>query len=138
MCCELARLRHMERDAELYLAKAAESLDSAESDYVHGRYNSCANRSYYACFQAAVAALIQEGILPYGDWGHDFVHGRFVGQLIDRRKRFLSDLRRTLPDNQKIRDQADYRSDRVSETQAIRSLRRARAFVDAVQQRSRP
>jgi uncharacterized protein (UPF0332 family) len=75
----------MERDAEIYLAKAAESLLSAESDFAGSRYNSCANRCYYACFQAAVAALIREGIHPHGDWGHDFVQGRFVGQLIDRR-----------------------------------------------------
>ncbi len=125
----------MESDAEIYLAKAAESL-SAENDFASGRYNSSANRCYYACFQAAVAALIQEGIWPKEKWGHDFVQGQFVGQLTDRRKRYSSDLRQVLPDNQSLRDQADYRSDHVTQTQASRSLRRARAFVSAVQQRS--
>jgi hypothetical protein len=52
----------MEQTTTIYLAKAAESLLSAESEYVNGRYNSCANRCYYACFQAAIAALLQEGI----------------------------------------------------------------------------
>ena len=33
-----------------YLEKAVESLAGAESEYVNGRYNNCANRCYYACF----------------------------------------------------------------------------------------
>jgi hypothetical protein len=36
----------MEQTITIYLAKAAESLLSAESEYVNGRYNSCANRCY--------------------------------------------------------------------------------------------
>jgi uncharacterized protein (UPF0332 family) len=56
----------MEDDATVFLAKAAESLLTAESEFANGRYNSCANRCYYACFQAAIAALIQKGIRPLG------------------------------------------------------------------------
>jgi uncharacterized protein (UPF0332 family) len=51
----------MEQDITIYLAKATESLLTAESEFANGRYNSCANRCYYACFQAAIAALIREG-----------------------------------------------------------------------------
>lgn len=47
----------MERDAEISLAKAAESLLTAESEFDHGRHNSYANRCYYTCFQAAIAAM---------------------------------------------------------------------------------
>jgi uncharacterized protein (UPF0332 family) len=126
----------MEHEGVIYLAKAEESLATAESEYTFGRYNSCANRSYYACFQAAVAALIREGIRPNKIWGHDFVQGQFVGQLIERRKRYSNDLRQVLPANQSLRDQADYRSDHVTQTQANRALRRARSCVSAVQQRS--
>jgi len=44
--------------SQLYLIKAEESLLGAESEFTHGRrYNNVANRCYYACFQAAVAAL---------------------------------------------------------------------------------
>jgi uncharacterized protein (UPF0332 family) len=49
----------MEHDITIYLAKASESLLTAESELVNGRYNSCANRCYYACFQAAIAALLR-------------------------------------------------------------------------------
>jgi uncharacterized protein (UPF0332 family) len=126
----------MESDDAVYLVKAAESLATAESEFSFGRYNSCANRCYYACFQAAVAVLIQEGIRPRDDWGHNFVQGQFVGQLIDRRKRFSSDLRQVLSDNQKLREQADYRPSYVTQTQAIRALRRTRTFLSAIQRRS--
>ena len=38
----------MDDDATVYLAKATESLLTAESEFVNGRYNSCANRCYYS------------------------------------------------------------------------------------------
>ena len=52
----------MEQDITIYLAKAAESLQTAESEFANGRYNSCANCCYYACLQAAITALLSEGI----------------------------------------------------------------------------
>ena len=56
-----------------YLEKAIESLAGAESEHANKRYNNCANRCYYAMFQAAIAALIAAGIRPTGDrdrWEH--------------------------------------------------------------------
>ena len=47
----------MSESRMLYLTKAEESLRGAESEYTQGRYNNTANRCYYACFQAAIAAL---------------------------------------------------------------------------------
>ena len=73
----------MEQDITIYLAKAEESLRTAESEFANGRYNSCANRCYYACFQAAIAALLAEGIRARGQWSHEFVQGQFVGVLIN-------------------------------------------------------
>jgi uncharacterized protein (UPF0332 family) len=125
----------MEHDITIYLAKATESLLTAESEYVNGRYNSCANRCYYSCFQAAIVALLREGIRPRGQWSHEFVQAQFVGVLINQRKRYDSDLRRVLADNQILRDQADYRAELVTPTQAGRALRRSRMLVTAVQQR---
>jgi uncharacterized protein (UPF0332 family) len=125
----------MEHDITVYSAKATESLLTAESEYVNGRYNSCANRCYYSCFQAAIVALLREGIRPRGQWSHEFVHAQFVGVLINQRKRYDSDLRRVLADNQILRDQADYRAELVTPTQAGRALRRSRMLVSAVQQR---
>jgi uncharacterized protein (UPF0332 family) len=125
----------MEHDITIYSAKATECLLTAESEYVNGRYNSCANRCYYSCFQAAVVALLREGIRPRGQWSHEFVQSQFVGVLINQRKRYDSDLRRVLADNQILRDQADYRAELVTPTQARRALRRSRMFINAVQQR---
>ena len=125
----------MEHDITIYSAKATESLLTAESEYVNGRYNSCANRCYYSCFQAAIVALLREGIRPRGQWRHEFVQAQFVGVLINQRKRYDSDLRRVLADNQILRDQADYRAELVTPTQAGRALRRSRMLINAVQQR---
>src|SRR5215211_2681728 len=125
----------MEQDITIYLAKANESLLTAESEFVNGRYNSCANRCYYACFQAAIAALLREGIHPAGQWSHAFVQAQLVGVLINQRKRYDSQLRRVLSDNQSLRDRADYRPELVTATQAGRALHRTRTFVAAVRQR---
>jgi uncharacterized protein (UPF0332 family) len=125
----------MEQDIPIYLAKATESLLTAESEFVNGRYNSCANRCYYACFLVAIAALLSEGIRPRGQWSHEFVQGQFVGVLINQRKRYGTELRRVLSDNQSLRDKADYRPELVTATQAGRALRRSRLFVNAVRQR---
>lgn len=123
----------MDDEVAIYLAKATESLTTAESEFINARYNSCANRCYYACFQAAVAALIQDSIRPRGDWGHDFVQGQFVGLLIDRRKRYESNLRSVLAENQTLRNQADYEPKNVSRNQASRALDRTRRFVGVIQ-----
>jgi uncharacterized protein (UPF0332 family) len=58
--------------AAVFGLKSFESLAAAESEYVNGRFNTCANRCYYACFQAAVAALARHGITPPGG-AHAFV-----------------------------------------------------------------
>jgi uncharacterized protein (UPF0332 family) len=125
----------MEQTTTIYLTKAIESLLTAETESINARYNSCANRCYYACFQAAIAALLMEGIKPSGQWNHQFVHAKFVGVLINQRKRYDTQLRRVLSDNQSLRDKADYRPEFVTETQASRALRRTRMFITAIRQR---
>jgi uncharacterized protein (UPF0332 family) len=125
----------MERDAEIYLAKAAESLLTAESEFDHGRYNSCANRCYYACFQAAISAMLREGIRSSSDqWPHTFVQSVFVGQMINRRHRYPSALRASLGELQLLRQRADYETDWITRAEASRGLRRCREFVAAIQQ----
>jgi len=127
----------METEIVAFVAKAEESLTTAESEFVNGRYNSCANRAYYACFQAAVAALLRAGIRardPRGQWGHDFVQAQFAGELVGRRHRYPAELRTTLDRLFGLRQTADYRPDPVTETEANRAVRRARAFVQAIRQ----
>lgn len=124
-----------EREIEAYLFKSEESLAGAISECANGRYNNCANRAYYACFQAAVAALAREGIMPPGQggrWGHEFVQARFVGDLINRRRRYPATLRETLIRGMELRQAADYKTERVPPIVATRGLVRARDFVDAV------
>jgi uncharacterized protein (UPF0332 family) len=125
----------MAQDITIYLTKAEESLRTAESEFANGRYNSCANRCYYACFQAAIAALLAEGIRARGQWSHEFVQGQFVGVLITQRHLYDTQLRRVLSDNQNVREKADYRPELVNATQASRALRRTRIFLAAVRQR---
>jgi uncharacterized protein (UPF0332 family) len=119
-----------------YLATASESLLTAESEFASGRNNSCANRCYYACFQAAIAALLLEGIQARSRWSHESIQSQFAGQLVNRRKRYSANLGQVLPENQILRVQADYRAEHVTDVQAGRALRKARTFVIAVQQRS--
>lgn len=119
----------------VYLEKAAESLEGAESEFINRRYNNAANRSYYACFQAAIAALARASIQPSGvrdEWGHDFVQAQFVGQLINRRKVYPTALRTTLEQNYRLRVAADYTWDHVTEIRAARAIRRAEEFVQAI------
>jgi uncharacterized protein (UPF0332 family) len=78
--------------AHTYLAKASESLAGAESELREDRFNSSANRSYYACFQAAIAGLLLSGSPKpiSGRWSHGYVQSEFSGQLIARRKQYPS------------------------------------------------
>ena len=120
---------------DIYLAKADESLAGAASEYVNGRYNNCANRAYYACFQAAIAALVGAGVGradQAAQWGHGEVQARFVGELINRRKRYPAAFSETLIRALRLRQTADYKTERVSDVQASRGLARARAFVAAI------
>ena len=128
----------MADEREIFMSKARESLASAENDLSGGRYNSCANRCYYACFQAAVAALIADDIKPSGQWDHGYVQGQFVGQLVNRRKRYGTVHRRTLIDIMALRLRADYELRSVTQTEATRALARSRALVQEIEERVHP
>ena len=112
-----------------------ESLEGAASEHINHRYNNCANRAYYAAFQATVHALETAGFTYTGrltTWSHDAAQATFVQELITRRKVYAASLRDTLSRTGTLRDSADYGRDVVSETQATRALGRAREFVQAV------
>jgi uncharacterized protein (UPF0332 family) len=124
-----------------YLAKAQESLAGAESELAHRRFNSCARGAYFACFQAAIAALLDAGLSPTdpaGRWGHDRVQASFADQLIRRHQRYPATLRRTLPDLIDVRQKADYRPASVSQREATQVVRRAQEFVREVTARLSP
>lgn len=124
---------------EEFLAKAEESLAGAEAELAANRYNNCANRAYYACFQAAMYALWHAGIRPPGSgvrWNHDFVQAEFVGRLINRRKLYPPELRDTLHRSYDLREIADYKTRRVTAVEAHHVVRRSRDLVRAVRQRT--
>jgi uncharacterized protein (UPF0332 family) len=117
----------------LYLQKAHECLAGAESAFINHRYNNCANRAYYACFQAGIAALLAAGVRPGGDqWSHSFVPTQFDGLLIYRRKLYPTELRGIIERNYDLRAKADYDEDFVSRAEAERIMRRTRLFVETV------
>ena len=125
---------------ELYLAKAQASLSGAHSELEQRRFDNAANRACYACFQAAVAALIWAGLRSPGGagiWDHGLVQARFVGDLINRRKLYPTDLRGDLYAIMKLRHRADYHHETVGAAQASRAVRRADQFVSAVAARKR-
>ncbi len=133
ICTRYDLVMSEQNDSLIYLVKAEESLFGAESEYANRRFQNCANRAYYACYQAAVAALLDADIRPSGSrWGHNTVQAQFVGELINRRKRYPADLRDTFERLVILRQTADDAADFVSEIQAARSVRRARTFVAAV------
>jgi uncharacterized protein (UPF0332 family) len=130
--------RFMQERVSAFLEKAEESLAGAASEFVNGRYNNCANRCYYACFQAAISALAAAGIQPPGrdgQWGHDSVQAQFNGQLVNRRKLYPTSVRPTLEQTYRLRAAADYKRDPVSAVQGGRALRRAEEFLDVVRRK---
>jgi uncharacterized protein (UPF0332 family) len=125
----------MSEGSDEYFDKAEESFAGAESEYVNSRYNNCANRCYYAAFQAAIYALVGSGIRPLGasdQWGHDFVQAQVIGQLVNRRKIYPTSLRNTLEQNYRLRETADYQRDHVTEVRAARAVRRTEEFLGAI------
>ena len=117
-----------------FLHKSRESLVGAELEFDNGWYNNCANRTYYACFQAAIVALQRAGIRPRGEqWSHEFVPAQFNGVLINRRQLYLAEPRDVLGRNYALRQKADYAEDVISRSDADRALKRARRFVTIVE-----
>ncbi|HUG16708.1 MAG TPA: HEPN domain-containing protein [Thermomicrobiales bacterium] len=123
-------------DIRVILIKAEENLASAQSELANGRDNACANRAFYACFQAAVAALMEAGIPRQGDeWSHGYVQSQFAGQFITRRKLYPLSMRDVLPQLATLRIIADYRFVLVSQRNARRAVEHASLFVGTIQAR---
>lgn len=123
----------MATEPERYLRKGRESLASAQADVRAKRYNSAANRAYYAAFQAAVAALITNDIHATENWEHQFVASQFSGKLIKRRKLISPGLRDVLEKLFDIRVDADYRPDPVSAKRTGRAAETAQRFLFEVE-----
>ncbi len=121
---------------EVFIDKAIAALEGAESELRAGRYENVANRCYYACFQAAIAALEASGIYPTrqakGRWSHEGVQSQFAGLLINRRKRYPARLRDVLSEEFSARQVADYSRLRTTEREARYLLRRSQEFIETI------
>lgn len=119
-----------------YLTKAQQNLAAAELALQATLYDACANRAYYAAFQAAVAALWAEGIRPPRESDHTLSHtpvqNEWSGRLLYRRKLYPAELRGTLQRLHLVRTTADYRPNPVPERRARRAVLEARQVVAAV------
>jgi len=123
----------VEPDARLFLLKARESLASAEADLKAGRFNSAANRAYYAAFQAAVAMLVEHGIRPRAHaWDHRFVISQFSGKLVKGRKVVTAQFAGTLDRLLKTRLVADYRLVSVSRSDAKESVGETKRLIEEI------
>jgi uncharacterized protein (UPF0332 family) len=116
-----------------WMDKASENLAAAQLCFDHGYFNACANRLYYAMFQAGAAALLKHGLLPPKEQiGHDWLQSNFAGQLIHRRKIFSAKFRAYLSDAYRVRTLADYKSFSVSKKVALNELKKAKKFINAI------
>lgn len=116
-------------DWQVYLAKAKNNIQTAQSAYALGDSDSCASRAYFAVFHAEIAALVKLTAFRQGRWGHDRVQEEFNRQLVRGRKIFPASLQSLHSDLIGRRHIADYTAQHISVRVAERCLRRATEMV---------
>ena len=119
----------------VYLAKAKNSLGTAQRAYAQRDFDSCASRAYFAVLQAEIAALIKLTEFRQEQWGHERVQAEFNRRLIQARKVFPASLRSTHDDLMGRRHTADYTDQHVSARLAEQCLRRADEMLTAIERR---
>lgn len=126
----------MTADEQGFLTKAEEGLAVAEAAFAAGQFTGCARNAYYAAYQAAIVALLAEGIVDKkGEWGHAFVQAAFVQQLINQRKVYPGSVRSTLAVTLRFRIDADYSARPISRREADGARRQAYEFIGLIKQR---
>jgi len=116
----------------VYLAKARNSLRTAQSAFERGDCDSCASRAYFAVFHAEIAALLKLTEFRQNRWGHDQVQAEFNRRLIRSRKLFPASLRLIHNDLMGRRHIADYTDQYVSIRTAERCLSKAAEMVATI------
>jgi len=114
-----------------FMDKAKENLAAAEICFENELYNACANRAYYAAFQAAVSALADRGI-KRENLNHKWVQAEFSGRLITRRKVYPAKVKSYIMKMQTVRNDADYKTRQISKKEALRQLARAREILTLI------
>jgi len=114
-----------------FFNKAEANLTVAQICFDNGFYDACANRAYYAAFQAAIAALADKGI-KRDKIDHKQIQADFSENLIKKRKVYPSKLKSYLMDMQGVRNQADYNLTNVSKNLAFQQIRRAGEMISLI------
>ena len=122
---------HAEVKAE-FLNKAKTNLQVAQICFDSGFYDACANRAYYAAFQAAIAALADRGRKSDKN-DHKWVQATFSSELINRQKVYPAHLKSYLMDMQVVRNQADYTDENVSKRLASQQLSKAQEMLELIE-----
>ena len=122
-------------DYTAFKEKARQNLTVAEWCFQQGHYDACCNRAYYAMYQAAIAALANEGITPTEEHiDHGWVQSHFVSHFCHRRKIFPK-FKTSLQNAQENRNWADYTPERLQRKRAQRQLNHAKEFVQCLLRR---
>ncbi|NUO84122.1 HEPN domain-containing protein [candidate division KSB1 bacterium] len=130
-----AQREELQMDHQVWVEKANENLASAQLCFEQGHFNACSNRLYYAMFHAGLAALAKAGLSSMNKKiSHDWLQANFSRQLIQQRKIFTAKFRSYLSDAQSIRDITDYKRFSVSQDSASRELKKAKEFVNMINQ----
>ncbi|MCP4350936.1 MAG: HEPN domain-containing protein [Desulfobacterales bacterium] len=117
---------------EEFFSKAEENLKIAQLSFEHDCYNACANRAYYAAFQAAIAALADKGIRSEKN-DHAWVQSEFSLRLIKRKKIYPAKLKPYLLDMQFIRNMADYSKENIGKKVARKQLSQATELIRIIE-----
>jgi len=116
---------------QIFLTKAKRNIEAAQLLFDHQLYDDSANRSYYAAFHAAIAALEAAGIKA-GQLRHKAVQAKFNSEFIHRRKIFPGRFKAYIPSFFSARVAADYKSTFVSKNKALDRLNKAKEFVERI------
>lgn len=117
----------------IFLTKAKRNMQAAQLLFDNQMFDESANRAYYAAFQAALAALAAIGIQT-ARMSHEAAQANFNTELIHRRKIYPSHFKSYLLDLQATRQEADYELKFVSKRAASRQIKKAKEFVERVEQ----
>ena len=121
-----------------FLDKAQEALKAAQLLLEQGCTNSAANRTYYAVFHAARAALIAARMsTTQQKWSHEAIQGQFQ-RLTRQKKIYPAHMNQDLSRLSAIRELADYDADLVNFKTARDVVKTASVFVAKVIKETQP
>ncbi len=115
-----------------FLNKAKENLRTAQMSFDAECYNEYANRACYAAFQAAIAALADQGAAK-GKNDHKWVQSEFNRILIKRQKVYPAKFKAYLLNMQRVRDKADYSEKNVGKKAACKQLSQSAEMIQIIE-----